>query len=244
VARFSKSEGIDDSKELELVETYIGSANFPHAVLSHEGGDMKIVHSIAGDARELESEFANYLGVPFCFREDSERWGFAEAFDKAPGLGECQGAGEWCPVSYHPHKLVSDRPGDVPWLGGRPLDREKPLSPIMFFEFPDSRVDQQIGVDDKHPQPFFLARPYRRSSRSRSRRSRSASRLATSVLGVPTLKVGKRKGRLGFRVSRRPWTRNSATSADMVSLRPAARSFKARKTASGMIKVVFIWKTI
>ena len=45
---------IDHSKEPELVKIRIGGSNLSDAVLSHQGGDMKIVEAVAGDAGTRE----------------------------------------------------------------------------------------------------------------------------------------------------------------------------------------------
>src|SRR5208282_1442867 len=102
------SERINNPEELELVEAQISGANLNHSMLPHESGDMKIVQSVAGYARVLESEFANHLGVPLCFNQDAKRRGRAETFDKTPGLGKTQRMGKRRSMRDHSQELISD----------------------------------------------------------------------------------------------------------------------------------------
>src|SRR5439155_11458142 len=205
---------------------------------------MKIVHWVAGHVRIVACEVSNHLRVPVRLRQNSEGRRYAEVFDKTPGVGESEGTRKGRPMSDNPQEFVSNRPGDVPYLGRPSPLGQQPACLTVLRKFPNRRIDQQVSVNDEHAQSFFLARPYSRASRSASRRSYNASRSATFTLGGPALNVRNRNGRLGLRASRIPRTRYSVTSADRVSLRSAARRFKSRNTGSGMIRVVFIWKTI
>lgn len=224
------------------MEANIRSSKLHDAILSHDRCDMKIVHPVAGCAWVFNGEIADHLRVAVRFQQESKGRRQAKVFDEIPGCHETDGVEKRRPMGNDPQELVGDRPGDPPALGrSSPLDHQ-PTRPFVLRGFPAGSIYQQIRVDDEHAQPFFL--PCRGAVRSASKTSYSASRFATSTKRRPTLKLGRLKGRFRLRLTLRPCRRHSVTRVDRVSPRSAARRFRSRKTGSGMMRVVFIWKTI
>ena len=147
-------------------------------------------------------------------------------------------------MSNDSQELVRNRPSDQPGFRRIPPLIDQEASPVVDWKIVDSRIDEEVRINDEHAQPFFLACRYSSSSCSRSSKSKSASRFAISTRGRPVLKLGNGGRRAGLGRSDNPLRSSSAASSDIVVPRFVACCFKSRKTGSGMINVVFIRKTI
>ena len=54
------------------MKTGIGCPDFSNSVFPHEGGYMKVVHSVARDARILTHEIANHFGMAVRFYQNAK----------------------------------------------------------------------------------------------------------------------------------------------------------------------------
>src|SRR5208337_2546264 len=240
------TEWIGDTEELELIKIRISGSNIGDSVLPHHRGDMKIMKPTAGHVRVFARQIADHFRVPVGLHHDLERRKRPKRFDEAPSLRKRQRMGKGRGLRSHAEEFIDNRPSDVPRFRGQtPLAENLSHLPLPGEVFVGG-VDQQVGVNNEHRQPFFPdpLRPRYSRRRSRSRMRYISSRLVMSIRGGPILKEGSRGNRLRSGCRRMPWPSNSAANSESVVPRSAACRFKSRKTGSGMISVVFIWKTI
>ncbi len=234
---------IHDAQELKLMKIGIRRANLGDSVLSHESGNVKVVHGIPAYAGVLTCEIANHFRVALRFGQDSKGRRGQESLDNRPSLSKSERMRKDMSMRDDTKEFINSRPSGKPWLyGRRPLTQQCSHS-LLSGEIFVCSINQQVGINNEHDQPFFLA-PYSRASRSASNTRYNSSRSAMLIKGGPILKLGSRRGSLCLGFSRKPWRRNSVANSESVSPRSTARRLRSLNTGSGMIKVVFIRKNI
>jgi hypothetical protein len=133
----------------------VSGTDFDDAVFKHKGGRVKVVYRISGEARMLSHKVGQHIGVSLRFAEHLAVSATTELSNPIARLRKGERTRKHASMGAHTQEFVHNPPGQKPQFPASTVAFKCHACPFVFRCIWVARVEQEIGVDDKHVLDAF-----------------------------------------------------------------------------------------